>query len=243
MRNGTLTASATNADSSFSVDNIIDWRSYTLWKSTSIQDVTIEIDIGSAKAADCIGIFNHNLKTAGALIKVQYYDGSWKDAYQFVASNDKTQLKVFDSKSGTKWRVAISSLGRVPYIGIIYIGSKLEFQWPPVSPVSPVEESMELEGEYSRAGNFLGALLTYNPIRISQRFTLVTRNWYDANFKPFWRNHGKLLRPFFYAVDLENNADDVYWLQFDPGYVRRNPFSLLTYYDEFTLDLMGVSEE
>jgi len=243
FRNGTLTASSTNADSAYDVVNIIDWRSYTLWKSGSVETVTIAVELAGAAPANTIGIFNHNLGTAGATVKVQYENSGWQTALTFEPANDKSILKIFDTSSHTNWRIEISSLGAVPYIGTMYLAERLEFLWPPVIPVDPVQESIQIEGEYSRAGDFLGGLLTYNPIRVSQRFTLITRAWYDTYFKPFWNLHGKLLRPFFYAVDLEVNTDDVYFLQFDPAFVRRNPFSLKTYYDEFSIDLIGVSEE
>lgn len=244
LDDGTLTASSTNASSEYDVDNVIDWKSWTIWKAADTTTQTIKVVLSIAKAADCVGIYNHNLGTAGSTVKVQYKEGiSWVTAKTLTPSNDKIILATFTSASSTEWQLEISNNGVAPFIGVLLIGSALEFEWPPTTPLDLAPEGIKTSASFGETGLFLGGLAEYNPLTPQHTYRDFTWNWYTNSFKPFWDNHGKKLYPFFYATDLSNKPNDIVWCTFDPNYVHNAPYSISTYVDTITLTLRGVSEE
>jgi len=268
MTEGAITATSTATD--YDVDNLSDYRGYTKWKATGsgTQHITITDLLEGSSApvrsqtgwyiklqnnalleqvssgvdtADAIGILNHNLGTIGATIKVQYkLSGVWTTIATINPSDDEAILETFTSKSSADWRIELSSMTAAPEIGVIFLGVHLLFPWPPEAPVIPEEEGIKAFSEYSGAGHLLGTVLAYNPVTINPRWTNLTRTWYSTSFLPFWDNHGKLIFPFFYAWDLTNRPDDIFYVSIDPGMVRMESLDLLTYTKELTLQMKSA---
>ena len=265
LTEGTLTATSTAPG--YDVDNIMDYRSYTKWKATGtgVQYLTWAMGAsspvrsqtgwyiklqnnallrqlsGGVDTADAVGIFNHNLGTIGATVLVQYYGGgAWNTLDTLTPSDDDPILSTFTSSISGDWRIKISGMSAAPEIGIIHLGVHLLFPWPPEAPVVPEEEGIKANTEYSGAGNLLGTVLAYNPVTINQRWTNLTRTWYSSSFLQFWDNHGKLIFPFFYAWDLTNRPDDIFYVSIDPGMVRRESLELLSYTKELSLQMKAA---
>lgn len=268
LTEGTLNATSTDSDTSYDVDNLKDYRSYTKWKAADTADQYITWAMGASSpvrsqtgwyiklqnnallrgvtggvdTADAIGIYNHNLGTVGATVEVQYQDaGVWTTLLTLTPSDDDPILSTFTSSTSGDWRIKISGMSAAPEIGVIFLGAHLLFPWPPEAPVVPEEEGINVSTEYSGAGHLLGSVLAYNPITINQRWTDLTRSWYSTSFLPFWDNHAKLIYPFFYAWDLDNRPDDIFYVSLDPGMVRRESLELLSYTKELTLQMKGVA--
>ena len=65
MAIGTLTVTST--ETGFSIDNIHDWRRYTLWKAANVNQQNIDLDAGAGNTYACNAavIYGHNLGTEG----------------------------------------------------------------------------------------------------------------------------------------------------------------------------------
>jgi len=268
LNNDTLTATSTA--SGYHVDNLVDMRSYTKWKATSngtqnidvhasgstflgyqtggtlrlISGGKLKLQFPAGVPPNAIGIYNHNLYSVGATVKVYYsHDGSsYTLLYTFVPASNNAQLKTFAGIAAAYWRVELSGMIAAPEIGILMLGIKLEFPWPPDSPVIPKREQLRLNAEYSDAGHLLGAVVAHFPIQIDHKWSRFARNWLDADFLPFWNNYGKQLCPFFYAWDLVNRPSDIYFVSVNPESIYQVPLTLLAYGDELQLSMRGVSE-
>lgn len=90
---------ATDTAAGYSVLNIKDLRSYTVWKAASLGTKDLRVDCGSAKSADCLGLIGHNLATVGADVLVQCStDNFGADISTVLAirpTTDKTILQPF----------------------------------------------------------------------------------------------------------------------------------------------------
>lgn len=259
LLDGALTASDTATG--YSVNNLIDYKAYTKWKGVD-STCYLEIDMGDqpidslagspieslagndilalaggagAKVPDAIGIFNHNLGTIGATVKVYYWDGAaYQQLLSYSPSNDITILQKFTTHSATKFKIEFSGMTAAPEIAIIFLGVKVEFPWRPDSPVIPYEQSMVLKAEISQAGNILGAVIQHKPFTISHKWKDITRTWFSTYYLPFW-NYASDMLPFFYAWDTENRSTEIWFLYLDPGMTFREVLSLINYSDEMIL--------
>lgn len=242
LEDGTLTVTST--ESGYDKDNLLDQRPYTLWRATSSATQNIDLELVSAKKPTAIGIVNHNLFSIGATVKVQAYVASaWEDVHTFTPTADTAILELFTPDAvNTKWRINISGQSSEPIIGVIFLGTEITFPYPPETPYSPIQESIQIETEVSQKGHLLGNNIRYNPIQINASFKDLTRVWVNANFVPFWNNYGKLLKYFFYAWDLTNAASDIYYVRFSPEMVYQLPKTILLYDDQLNLNMIGVSE-
>lgn len=273
LAEGTL--AVTSTATGYSINNIADYRSYTKWKAANTNTQNIDLTgisadgaagyvraqtgwyiklqnnallqkvSGTVEAADAIGIFNHNLGTIHATVKVQYWDGAaFQTAETLTPTDDDPILETFTTQSATKWRIEISNCSAAAEIAVIFLGAQLEIPDSPDAPTVPVEEGIAVNSEYSEAGNLLGSTPSHFPININHQWTKapnITRTWYSTYFIPFWENHARDIYPFFYAWDLTNRPDDIRYVTINPGMSRREVLSLLTYSDELVLQMKGVS--
>lgn len=215
-----------------------------LLEGSGAGNILLEGEAAGAEACTAIGICNHNLGSIGATVKVYYDNSGWQLVETINPTTDKTILEYWATQSSLKWKIEISGATEAPYIGTIFLGTYLLMPDPPDAPYVPVNEGMKISTEISEAGHLLGAVIEHYPIDINPRWSRTpnfTRTFYTTYFLPFWENHAKLMRPFFYAWDKVNRADDVYYVYLDPGFIRRESLSLLSYTDEVELMLKGVS--
>lgn len=270
LANNTLTVTSTA--SGYSVNNLIDWRTYTKWKANSAADQEIDafvdndqaylelaeggwleteggyLELEDGVAPDAIFIFNHNLYTIGATITIQYSDtggASYTDLYSFEADTNKAILKTFNETDvivSQYWRIKISGASAAAEIGILMLGKKLQFPWPPDNPVIPKQESMKLASEISQEGHLLGTVLAYNGIQINHKWSNLLRQWTEGTFEQFWNSHAKFIYPFVYAWDLTNRPDDIFYVRVNTEMVYQEPLSKLSYADELQLQMTGISE-
>lgn len=269
LANNTL--AVTSTASGYSANNLIDWRTYTKWKASSSADQNIDafvendqaylelaeggwleteggyLELEDGVAPDALFIFNHNLYTIGATITVQYSaDGgsTYTDLYSFDAATDNAILKTFnesDIKISQYWRIKLSSMSAAPEIGVLMLGKKMEFPYPPDNQVIPKQESMKLASEISQEGHLLGTVLAYNAIQINHKWSYILRTWIEGHFEQFWNSHAKFNYPFVYAWDLVNRPDDIFYVHVNTEMIYQEPLSKLSYADELQLQMVGVS--
>ncbi|HAV56602.1 MAG TPA: hypothetical protein DCX45_03570 [Acinetobacter junii] len=270
LANNTLTV--TSEASGYSKDNLIDWRTFTKWKASSSADQNIDafvdndqaylelaeggwleteggfLELEDGVAPDALFILNHNLKTIGATITIQYsLDAgvSYTTIHSFVPATNKAQFVIFnltDIIVSQYWRIKITGATAAAEIGILMLGKKLQFPWPPDNQVIPKQESMKLASEISQEGHLLGTVLAYNGIQINHKWSNLLRQWTEGTFEQFWDSHAKFIYPFVYVWDLTNRPDDIFYVRVNTDMVYQEPLSKLSYADELQLQMTGISE-
>jgi len=234
------TITSSTIASGYSNQNVIDGRPYTFAKFNAAGTNYIQGQFGAGVAVNCIGICGHNLKTVSASIAVKYSNNgsSWTTATggTLTPLNDDAILLCFTAATATYWKVEISNAAGQPQIGVLFVGSYLEMPFPPDPAPVPYTENINAETFESETGNILGSSVKDNPIEIAHQFRLLTRTWVDTYFKPFWDGYGKALKPFFYAWDLTNAPNDVFYCTLKSSAKWATPVSTLNYYDSLTIE-------
>ena len=241
LRSGSLFASGTAEN--YLIENIVDYKSFTKWKADGISDPWIECDFLSAKSPDTIGIYNHNFDQIGGTIKIQYDDSGWKDLKILTVNETYPILETFTEQSSSKFRLLFISPSIEPEIGNIFLGSRIDFPVPPDTPGTPAEEGINAAMEISQAGHNLGAIISFFPLKSSVKFSNITRTWFDNNIRPFWFSHARYLLPFFYAFDLDERPDDVYFVTMDKGQTFKEMLTILSLTDELSFNFNGISSD
>lgn len=239
---GTLTA--TDTESGYDVNNIKDWRPYTFWKAASAGTKYITVDCGSAKKADCIAVLGHNLFSASGAISVESSDDdiAWVTQKTITPTSDFAFLKTFTSVSARYWRLKIVTASIAPYLAVALLGEKLQFEYPQDTPCVPYEEKPVADVERTKDGHIIG-VSTYLPmLGIRAQFSNFTRTWIDNNYRPFWQNHARLFKPFFYAWDIDTYPNDIFFVTIDDSMVFGTQFSISSYVDMIALTMRGVRE-
>lgn len=238
------TISATDTATGYDVNNIVDWREFTYWKSTGAGTKYITLDGTYNYAADTLGIAGHNLFTVGASVRVEYYNtgtGTWDTAFNdTVVTSNNPLLITFPSKSAYDWRLVITNSTAAPQIGILMISTRTEFPVAPSGPLVLKSLTPRYESYESEAGFLLGVDRKSTRIEVSQTFKLLTTTWVDGTFLPMWIAHLAKGTPFFYAVDLINAPLETYYLRMAEGSQFNPEKTIKDYYDTLTLNMVGA---
>lgn len=246
----TGTVTATDTASGYSVDNLSDLRPYTTWKAASSGDKDIDVDFGSAVTVDMVGIGpNHNLETVSAQLIVY----SSTDDITYARRSSNTFFPAPDNKpflvdttllgtvSARYWRVRLTSTSAAAEMGVLLMGAKLAMPKRPRNPVRLLDEGIVARGEISKSGHLLGVTNRYNPIKVNLTFNFLTHTFVYGDYQTFWDSHGKLLKPFFFALDLDNFATDVFFVRFTAKSRFAFPQVFRDTIQTLTIQLEGVS--
>jgi hypothetical protein len=183
------------------------------------------------------------LGTVEATVTIQYWNGSaYVTAGTISPSTDKAILHSFTEQGGTKWRIQLSGCASAPQIGVLMLGSKLETEYLPESPVIPKSEGIKANVVDGENGAMLGVDMRFNDLMVSATYKYFTKSWLDSDYMTFWNNYGKLLKPFFFAWDLTNNSSDVFYGRIDETMRFSAPRSRQNYIDELTINIKAVAE-
>lgn len=241
LTTGSLSAAYTAAG--YDVANIKDLRPYTLWKGTTASPQYITVNCGSARAADAIGICGHNLKTVNATVSVENSSNgsSWTTVLSgFLPSSDNALVKLFTSDTKQYWRIKITGHTAAPYMGVAILGSRMTFPAPCETPHTAFDQGIDAVTNVSDTGTILGSVVRSRPYLLDATFALLTRSWVFDTFLPFWDTHGSLLKPFFWAFDLDVYPDLVYFSQFTDDMRLKLPMTVLGYIDAISLSMRAV---
>ena len=240
------TPTATDTAAGYSVLNIRDLKTFTAWRAASSGTKYLSTgDLGAAMSADAIGIQTHNLGTAAAQISVESSaNGSdWTERLAaFSPTTDKAILKPFTITSAQYWRVKVVTGSLAAQIAVCLLGVRITFPVPPEGPYVPASEGIESDSAISKTGVLLGTVVRYRPVKISPSWKYLTRAWIETYMVPFWDSYASSLAPFIWAWDLDAYPDDVRFVRMDDGYQFAPSVSVLGYYDEFRLSMVGVKE-
>jgi len=225
LENATLTA--TDTEEGYDVNNLKDRRRYTFWKAESSGTIYITADCGENKTGDCLGIAGHNFGTNSIQITLQYSDDNtnWVDVISFTPSSDKPILKTFSSVSKRYWRLKLVSSSVAPILAVFFLGSKLQFPRYISGEFDPGPEEIIATTARSKAGYLLGSVIRHTKITISVDFRNLTDTWIRNSFKPLWDNYLSNLYPFFWAWDIENFPDEVFYAAIPEGFQLSMPYN------------------
>lgn len=235
----TLTVSGTY--SGYDKQNVLDYRPYTFWKAAAAGSNFVKGYWAAAQAVDAVGICGHNLYSTGCTIYVEHSpDGTnWTEAEDLVVASDDAILLTFTSATKEYWRLRIENSVGVPYIGVLFFGSALEFEFPPDAPLAPKAKTLKSEAAMSEGGNFLGANVKFAQFELNHVFSEVTNTWYNNSFEPFMEDHAEQLKPFFYAWDLTNKPDDIFYVRLKEDNARADTIDRLNYVQFVYLNMIG----
>jgi hypothetical protein len=223
--------------------NLIDKRTYTLWKAASVGTKYITIDCTTAQTVDAVAIAGHNLKTADAIIGVQSSDdnANWTTRQvNFKAASNAPVMKIFTAASARYWRVYITTTSVIPYMGVLFLGEYLEMERWMDAPYDAYNETSNATIAESESGNLLGVLTSYVGKLIQARFSYITTGWYRYTFKNVWDTYIKYYYPFFWAWDIENHPDEIDYVRWKPGRAHSAPMDQIK--QELTLTMEGIKE-
>jgi len=239
------TLAATDTAAGYDVNNIIDFRPYTLHKFNASGTKYITADYESAVTVDALGIVGHNLGTAEATVSVEYSSDNFSaDVNEALAgfqpANDRALLKEFTPAEAQYWRIKIVTAATAAQIGVALLGEVLTFERWLSSGFDPDALKIVASSETSKTGNMLGATLSYVTRNIAMSFQNITPGWISDTFKAAWDAHLELLKPFLLAWEITNHADEVYFVRIPENFALKMPYNPVR--RSLTLTMTGVKE-
>lgn len=239
----TLTASSTA--SGYDVKNVYNMLERDMWKAGSVtppQTITYDAGAGNAMEADYMAVLNHNVKTIGASIYLEYSDNgtSWSEAGSDTPADDGLILAEFANPGPHRyWRMRLfrspDPFTELPYIGICIWGLRTELDYVSAG-FDPYEEEIKANVTRSDTGYVLGVHDRYRERRMTLRFEDADDSLYQK-IKDWWDGSG--LKNFFVAWERGNRPDDIFLMMPEPRF--NNPFKI-TGRRDITISLTGRRE-
>ena len=240
----TLTASSTAAGD-YTAAYIYNMLETNMWLSAdaaSAQYVTYDAGAGSAKTADYLAVIGHNLKSAGASIKLQYSDDGFTtniwDAFEgFIPVSDGAFLKEFASPGAYRhWRLVITGAAAPPYLTIATWGNATELDYATAS-FDPYCVEVKASVNLSYSGCVTGIHTRYAERSLSLVFNDADAELY-GRLKAWWDTSG--LRSFFVAWETANSPSDVWLMR--PDLRFSSPLKSGGAYRDISVQLKGRKE-
>lgn len=187
---GTLSASSETPDTGEAA-NAVDGLSWDHWQPAGTDSPPqdwLQVDLGSAAAADYLAINAHNLGSQGATITPQgSADGvSWTAVGgPFSPTEDKPYFWRFDSASYRYWRVLVEGTGLA--LGIVQAGVALvlpEGVYVGEQP-APLNRKPKLSNNESEGGQFLGRTILRQGSGVTIAQEHVFPDWVRETWMPF----------------------------------------------------------
>jgi hypothetical protein len=218
FNDSTPTASSTDGTGGFDVAHLLDWRPYTWWKPAALP-ATVTIDCGTAKAADYLFIYGHDLGTQSATLEIRYSTDNFVTDDNLAAtlspSDDLPKLARFTSQTKRYWRLRIpSGAVDIPSLAIAVAGAGLEIPGSISDGFDPAGRRSQGQFNRSVAGHPLGRAIDFDEWTQDVSIQWLSRTWLDSNFAPAWSAHLRS-SPFGFAWDAEGHVDDLFLVNTD----------------------------
>ena len=245
----TATPTATDTATGYDVLNILDRRTYTLWKAASFGTKYLTIDAATATAVDALGIIGHNLSTCSATISVEHSTtGLWAGEEVeilagFTVTTDKAILKTFTSATIRYWRIKIVTAAIAPYIAVAFLGPRATFSRAMTINFDPFPEKLITETNRSKGGHILGTTIQYVSSEITAKFNAVATTWIEATFRDLWDDYLSQLKPVFWAWEITNHPLEIYYVTVPESFNMSMPYgSMGSSYRDLSLTFEAVKE-
>jgi hypothetical protein len=219
--------------------NLADFRPYTTWKPSTLP-ATITVDCASAKAADKLSVFNHNLFSSGCTIEVRGSTDNFATSDVLLLSvtptADKAFISDFASASYRYWRIRITGTS-APTLTICTVGAGFEFPVGVQYGFDPLNRKVFGQTNISEQGMPLGKAVLFEQWAATLTFKYVDNTWLRTTFLPVWKSalRGK---PFLFAFNMTSYPDEIYLVE--AGDNIKAPQQLPTYSD-LVFDVKGVA--
>jgi len=209
------TITVSTEDAAYPKENLYDLRPDTFHKGTGTSAQTITFTFGAPVAVTCVGIVGHDLFTQGASVKLQYFDGTWKDCLAaWSPANNKAQFKTFAVQSSTQFQLVVAAGYTLPpSIAVIFIGGYTTFPGWVSGDWDPDHEEAQRDESISSEGHYLGTNVKFSERRFNLNFSRLLDAFITSDMKPFfaWAK-GK---PFFVIPEITNHATDIFFMMLD----------------------------
>ncbi|MDI6808269.1 MAG: hypothetical protein QME66_04710 [Candidatus Eisenbacteria bacterium] len=238
---GTITIPVGGTAPGYDVQNIKDFRPYTWWQADALGLQIIRVTLAAALTADTVAIIGHNLFSAGGTYAIQTNAGAGTHDMITAPTSDRAFLRSFPSRTATEFSLYLAGGNTVPYrLAVVFIGKRLELERFLLSPFDPQPETIEANDSTSKTGNLLGVSVDYISRPISASWKNLTPAWVASYFKPVWDAHLGKCVPFFWAWDIGNFADEVYYCRIPPKFSLKMPYDPVR--RSLTLSMQSIKE-
>ncbi len=179
------------------------------WEPTALP-ATWEVDLGTSRDIDYVGIAAHTLGSAGCAVLVETSTGTlagspleevWTQFSNEIAPGDDSPLLFLDDSVVARYlRITITGGAVMPRIGVIYAGEVLAMPRALYGGQSPMNLSRETEltRNLSRGGQVLGqSFQRHGQVGTGGPWRHLDPDWYRTSFEPFVKAARQY--PFFYA--------------------------------------------
>lgn len=207
----TITASSTAAG--YLDDDIADWRAFKIWKSgTTVTPITIDFDmgVGNTADADSLALINHNCLANTATVAVYYGAASPPGNLALAAytpTSDDVEYKELTAHAASRyWRITLAhaaAFPNAPYIGEALLGLRTALTEYLDPGFDPFMKQVEVSGQRSQGGHYLGAILRGQTHRATISFGAagMARTFYTSDFNAFLDDHAYKRLPFVFVLD------------------------------------------
>lgn len=208
----TVTASTEATD--YDKENAYDGFGYDWWKPTTNGDSWLRASFGSAKVANYMAIWGHDLADHVSSIKPQYSTNggsSWNDAESAVMpSNNNTIFITWDDITAADWRVLVSNPSTIAVIAGVQIGEVLVFPHNMEVGFSPpsLTPVIKLKTARTESGALLGGSKLSEGIKGNFTVTNLDPSWVRTYWQPFI-GHAQNVKPFVFSWDSTNHSTEV----------------------------------
>ena len=190
LLDGNLVASTTTAGTH--VDNLTDWRSFTWWRPTTLP-ATVTVDCGSARSADSLVVYGHDLFTRSGTIEVRGSTDNFAASdvlvHSYAPPSDAPFARSFTAVSYRYWRVRITGSTPTPQLAIVAIGAAFDLDGYLSLDFDPIGRSAVGRVNRNEQGQPLGRVVDY----VEQQQTITMRrttwDWLRNTFLPAWNAH------------------------------------------------------
>lgn len=221
LEDGTL--SVTSEASGFPKENLVDWLDWTYWKSTDASDQNIDVDKGAAGVTiNTLAILAHNIGTAGNSLNadVTVYEDD-NDSFSSPTQLGTVEITdddpfYLDLTSGTERynRIKISNIDEAVFIGVLWLGAKMEIPVGPEFTFDPDLQNVRSEKYNNYEGRMVGSAVKYSERSMNIPFRRISQSFVDSDLLPFLEDHYGQMKPFFFVPDPGDifGTEKVYYL-------------------------------
>jgi len=202
--------SVTSEEPGFPKENMTDWIDWTYWKSTGpLSPEWIIVDTLNV-AVDTLAILSHNLYSGGdsgsdtALIIEQDDNTAFTSATalgSYGPTSDAPFYYTFTLSSERYIRIRIHNMEDPIFIGVAFLGNKMEIPVGPEFSFDPDMQEIQSEKYLNYSGRIVGSAIQYSERMIQAPFRRISQTFIDSDILPFLEDHYGQMIPFFFVPD------------------------------------------
>ena len=192
-----LTASSEAAG--FEVTGLANPLTFERWKPSAM-NAQVDIDFGTAKEINYIGMASHTFATVGCVVTAQKSDDgvTYTDIDDVSVGDNKPVMLIFESIL-TRYVRLVFTGSTPPSLGVLYIGIALTMQreiYGGHTPITMGRKTSRITNK-TEGGQYAGSSIITEGVETNFDWQYLTAQWYRDNFEPFVKF--ARANPFFIA--------------------------------------------